>query len=186
MASRVLDPVLTPDDLLVHPEGESFELMGGKLVEKPMSVLSSMVEFLLLMALGEYCRSTKRGQCWPSSLAYRIFSWEPDRIVRPDATFVASGRLSNEVMHQGYMTIVPDLATEVLSIHDLAYAVDEKTESYLRAGVKLVWIINPDKRRVMIHRLDGSTAKLHETDELDGEGVLPGFLLPVRELFPKD
>jgi Uma2 family endonuclease len=54
----------------------------------------------------------------------------------------------------------------------------------LDAGVKLVWAINPNKRLVTIHRLDGTVQKLHENDVLSGENVLPGFECRVGELLP--
>jgi Uma2 family endonuclease len=74
---------------------------------------------------------------------------------------------------------------EVLSPNDLAYAVDEKIGEYLVAGVKLVWIINPERRWVTIHRADGSVVRLKETDTLDCGQVVPGFSCAVGDLFPR-
>ncbi|MFO0964802.1 MAG: Uma2 family endonuclease [Gemmataceae bacterium] len=182
---RKLDRGITPEELLLRPDGDRYEIVNGQLVEKDLSVLSSWVETQLSMELALYCKTSKRGQSWNSSLGYRIFRDDPNKLRRPDGTFISAERFSPEMFVSGYMTVVPDMAAEVVSDNDLAYEVDEKIEDYLRAGVKLVWVINPETRTVMIHRLDGSTTKLHEDDFLDGENVLPGFRIRVQELFPE-
>jgi len=86
-------------------------------------------------------------------------------------------------MSEGHIRIVPDLAVEVISANDLAYAVDEKVDEYETAGVQLIWIVNPEMRTVRVHRADGTVRVLPEKDELDGEHVLPGFRCRVGELF---
>lgn len=56
-------------------------------------------------------------------------------------------------------------------------------EDDVQAGVRLVWVVNPDTRGVRVHRADGSITGLHEQDDLSGEEVIPGFLCPVGALF---
>ena len=55
---------------------------------------------------------------------------------------------------------------------------------YLRAGVRVVWVVNPQTRVVRVHRADGTSAWLTEGDELSGDDVLPGFHCRVSALFP--
>ena len=55
---------------------------------------------------------------------------------------------------------------------------------YQKVAVPLVWVVNLKSRTVMVYRRDGSVSRLRETDELSGEDVIPGFLCPVRDLFP--
>jgi len=57
---------------------------------------------------------------------------------------------------------------------------------YLAAGVRIVWVVESERRRVTVYRADGSRVELRAAngDELDGEDVLPGFRLPLSELFP--
>jgi Uma2 family endonuclease len=83
-----------------------------------------------------------------------------------------------------YLTIPPDLVAEVVSPNDTADELSEKIEKYLRAGVPLVWVVYPETRLVEIHRQDGSVAKLHESAELSGESIVPGFRCQVSDLFP--
>ena len=87
-------------------------------------------------------------------------------------------------MEQAFLRIPPDLVVEVISPHDLAEAVDTKVEEYLRAGVRLVWVVHPVAQVVQIYRSNGSLEGRRVHQELDGEDVLPGFLCPVRDLFP--
>ncbi len=105
-------------------------------------------------------------------------------IRRPDVTFVRRERLEPGYLCEGFLTIVPDLVVEVLSAHDTAYEVREKTEEYLGAGVRLVWNVDPEGQIVEIHRADGSVTKLHASDEITGEDVLPGFRCRVEAFFP--
>jgi Uma2 family endonuclease len=85
---------------------------------------------------------------------------------------------------EGFVSIAPDLAAEVLSPNDEAGEINEKIEEYLAAGIPLVWIIDPENEIVFIHRKDGSVTKLHKNDDLSGEDILPGFSCNVAELFP--
>jgi Uma2 family endonuclease len=73
----------------------------------------------------------------------------------------------------------------VSSPNDRVDELEEKAEQFLAAGVRRVWIVNPETRTVRILRPDGSDTRLHEDDELTGEDVLPGFSCKVSELFPK-
>jgi len=86
-------------------------------------------------------------------------------------------------MSEGHVRLAPDLVVEVISPNDLAYEIDEKVDEYETAGVKLIWVVNPETKAVRVHRADGAVMVLREKDELDGEDILPGFRCPVAELF---
>src|SRR5208283_58881 len=80
---------------------------------------------------------------------------------------------------RGYVTIPPDIAIEVTSPNDVIYELEEKVEEYLRAGVRLIWLIHPEVRVIQVIRGDGSGYRLRAGDELSGEDVVPGFRCPV-------
>jgi Uma2 family endonuclease len=176
--------LLTPAELETMPDQTRFELVDGELVERKVSALSSLVELRILVLLANYCQKTNLGELWPSSLGCRCFPDRPDMVRRPDGTFVRRERLEPGFLRQGFLTIFPDLVVEVLSAHDTAYEVREKTEDYLGAGVRLVWNVDPEARIVEIHRQDGTVTKLHANDEITGEDVLPGFSCRVEAFFP--
>ncbi len=175
---------LTPAELQAMPDQARFELVNGELVERNVSVLSSLVETNIIILLGAHCRASNLGELWGSSLGCRCFSGRPDMVRRPDVTFVRRERFDPARLRDGFLTIVPDLVVEVLSAHDTAYEVREKTEDYLGAGVRLVWNVDPEARIVEIHRQDGTVTKLHANDEIDGEDVLPGFRCRLEAFFP--
>jgi len=53
--------------------------------------------------------------------------------------------------------------------------VDEKIADWLKAGTQLVWVIDPDRRQARMHRANGTVSVIIESEDLDGEEVLPGF-----------
>ncbi|HEU4754238.1 MAG TPA: Uma2 family endonuclease, partial [Armatimonadota bacterium] len=108
----------------------------------------------------------------------------PRDVRRPDVSFIARGRLPGEQLPKGHATVAPDLAVEVISPNDLFYEVEAKIGEYLEAGVRVVWIVNPQERSLHVYQGDGSTARLQETDTVSGEDVLPGFTCEVGSLFP--
>jgi Uma2 family endonuclease len=176
---------VTPDELLAMPDGEHYELVDGVPVARTMSLLSSRVEMALGGILNAYSVENDLGWVLGPSCGYRCFPWKPGKVRRPDASFITRDRLpSEEHWSEGYVTIPPDLAVEVTSPTDEVYDLEEKIEEYLRAGVRLIWVIHPEVRVVEIFRADGSSARIRPGGELSGEDVVPGFLCPVDSLFP--
>lgn len=123
------------------------------------------------------------GSCAPYRCFGDVFPDDPDRIRRPDASFIRMDRLRSGPLPQGHCDIVPDLVVEVISPNDLYGEVEDKVEEYLAAGVRLVWVIYPPHKAFRIHRANGSVQDLKATTELTGEDVIPGFRCPVSELF---
>ena len=66
---------------------------------------------------------------------------------------------------------------------DRASEVAEKAAMWLDAGVRLVWVVDPQARLAAVHRPGGLVTVLREDGALDGEDVLPGFRLPLAPLF---
>jgi Uma2 family endonuclease len=85
---------------------------------------------------------------------------------------------------EGYCTVVPDLVAEVISPTDFFTDVAVKRDQWLSAGVRIVWVVEPETRTIYVHRPDG-VAFLRSTDTLTAEGVLPGFAVPIADLFRK-
>jgi Uma2 family endonuclease len=81
------------------------------------------------------------------------------------------------------MPIPADLVVEVISPNDTWYLVTRKVEEYLSAGFRLVWIVDPNTRIVVVRRADGSNSWLRENDEITAEAALPSFRCRVSEFF---
>lgn len=177
---------MTPADLLALPDdGRVFELVNGEFVEKNVGVLSGRVEGIVFRRIDDFCEAHQAGQTFTGTTGIRCFPDDPSKVRKPDAFFIRADRFRDSYWQDGFLTIAPDLAAEVISPDDLATEIGEKVEEYLAAGVLLVWVIDPEVKTVVIHRNDGSVTKLHLNDELPGENVLPGFSCKVRDLFPK-
>lgn len=184
MSAVAAPPRYTMEEFLALPDHENFELVDGELVASNVSNLSSLVASNLIIQLGGFCSSKKRGPVFPSDAYYNCFPNRPERARKPDVSFIRLERLPEHWLADGYFSIAPDLAVEVLSPNDLVYKVQRKIGEYLDTGVKLVWEINPEQRIIYVHRADGTMSKLNESDTLSGEDVVSGFTCRVADLFP--
>ena len=106
----------------------------------------------------------------------------PDTVRAPDVAFVASARLP-AASGRGFPELAPDLVVEVVSPSDRASEVAAKAAMWLDAGVRLVWVVDPQARLAAVHHPGGLVTVLREDGALDGEDVLPGFRLPLAPLF---
>ena len=175
--------IITPDDMLAMPDEKCYELVNGELVEKqPRGGEASWVQLKIGRLMAAHCEERNLGWAF-SEAAYTCFPGEPNKVRRPDLSFVKRGRLPGEKLPKGYISIPPDIAVEVISPKDLAYEVEDKVLEYLHAGVQRVWLIYPDARTVHIRSLN-STISLRNGADLTDEDVLPGFRHPVSDFFP--
>jgi Uma2 family endonuclease len=183
MAAIILDKEYTPEDLLTMSDGPRYELLGGRLVEKPMGARASWIAVAVITLLGYFVRGKRLGLVFGSDCGYQCFAVDPKRVVFPDASFICRGRLPHDEPPDGHVRIPPDWALEVASPSNLADEMMQKILDYLQAGVRLIWVVFPKSRTVLVFRQDKSVSLLGPEDELSGEDVLPGFTCRVAELF---
>lgn len=112
-----------------------------------------------------------------------ILSRDPDTVRAPDAAFVRRERVEEVGDAAGFWPEAPDLAVEVVSPGDAYAEVEGKVAEWLRAGSRMVIVVDPTNRTVRVHRPPAEAATLVEGGEIDGADVVPGWRLPVRELF---
>ena len=105
----------------------------------------------------------------------------PDIVRLPDVSFVLQPRV--EGRGQGFPSGAPDIAVEVVSPSDTAAEVARKVAEYLAAGSQRVWVVYPAGRQVLIHRADGAVLSYGGDDVITDEELLPGFSLPLSEIF---
>lgn len=171
-----------PEDLDEIVDGGLYEFVGGEAVEKPMGAESGEVSAALTIVLGAHVRQQRLGHMYDAQTGFQCFPHEPSLVRKPDVSFVAAARLTGR-SPKGHMRIAPDLAVEVVSPNDTYEEVEGKMLDYLRAGVKLIWVVSPEWKTVLVRRLDSTCVALDETGILSGESVIPGFTCPVAELF---
>jgi Uma2 family endonuclease len=172
----------TPEEFLDLPDSVGYELVDGYLVERHVSEASSGIGVQISYLLKIETEKTREARVYGADLSYRCFADQPRMLRRADVSLIRTARLA-ELDNPGTMPIPADLVVEVLSPNDVQYDVDRKIELYLAAGFKLVWVVNPEIKTVSIYRLDGTTSRLHENDQITGETALPGFRRTVGEFF---
>lgn len=183
MSDNDIPAVVEPEDLLRMPDGERYELIDGRPKEKPMGAESDEIASTVATLLKTFVRQHRAGHVYGSQTGYRCFAGKPKLVRKPDASFVAAGRLPDDKTPKGDIDIVPDLVVEVVSPNDTYEEVAIRVADFRSAKVKLIWVVSVETRTVLIRRLDGSCAEVGETGTLSGEDVLSGFACPVAELF---
>jgi Uma2 family endonuclease len=175
--------LVTADELLSMPDdGWRYELRCGELIQMvPPGARHGQFQNGLLAPLTTCVRRDRLGLV-VAEVGFRL-SHDPDTVRAPDVAFVRRARIPAEGVPVGYWEGAPDLAVEVVSPSDSAEDVREKIGEYLAAGASLVWIVYPRGQTVDVWRADGSRVALSSDGTLEGEDVVPGFSLPVAEIF---
>ena len=131
--------------------------------------------------LWNFVRACRLGRVFGAETGF-IISRDPDTVRAPDIAFVRADRIPGK-LPRGFFSGAPDLAVEVLSPSDRASEVLAKTQDWLAAGCAAVWVIDPETQSVTVYRRDRDILVLAAADTLSGDDVLPGFTLPVAEIF---
>ncbi len=176
--------ILTAEGLIRLPRGrERHELVRGELRTMPLnSALHGTTTGSLVAAIGEHARSYALGHALLGTGF--ILARHPDTVRAADVSFVAHGRFPGDRAPTFYPELAPDLAVEVVDGWDAAEDLQERVLDWLRAGVRLVWVVHPSMGSVSVYRSLRDIRVLAEADEIDGADVLRGFSCPVRDAFP--
>jgi len=169
------------EEFIARPENSDglFELINGEIVEKVTTEEHSLIVGDLYLALRTFVDQHDLGR-----VAFEVRRRVPGdqhNARQPDLEFTRKERLL-PVVRKGAVPQMPDLAVEVKSPDDSLSKLREKAAYYLANGARLVWLVYPKKRLVIVLTPD-SEEILTEDDTLDGGDVLPGFTLPVRDIF---
>jgi Uma2 family endonuclease len=170
------------DVLAIHAKEKRIcELVDGTLVEKPMGMPESLLAAAIIESLRAFVRPRRLGLVAGEGGMMRLSSG----LVRvPDVSFVSWDRLpGRRFPRQPIPNLAPNLAVEVLSESNTPAEMKRKRREYFKAGVMLIWIVDPKTRTVAVYTSVRKPTILKESQTLDGGDVLPGFALPLRELF---
>jgi Uma2 family endonuclease len=175
--------LMTAEQLLQNDiPHKSTELVRGQLiVREPPGTYHGQISARLLIELGTYVKTHQLGEVFGQDTGFKIES-NPDTVRAPDVAFITRDRLPL-VTRRGYSALAPDLIAEVLSPDDRPGQVTENIGEWLRAGVRLAWVLDPEQRTARLHRPDGSVSLIEPDGALDGESVLPGFRCALADLY---
>jgi Uma2 family endonuclease len=173
----------TAEELAAMRTDEPWELWNGELRKVPGAGLeASGLAHWIGVLISLFVRPRNLGHVAGSDGTV-ILRRDPDVVVVPDVSFTKWENLPGRRPTKSFFAGRPDLAVEVKSPTDRRRDIDEKMGHYRDAGVPLVWWVYPDERQVEVYWRGVLIATLLEGDVLDGEDVLPGFSLPVSEIF---
>jgi Uma2 family endonuclease len=156
------------------------ELVGGEIVEMPSNPYASAVSSRINGFLFVYLLQNPIGQLTGEAGGYKVAG---ERYA-PDVALILSAR-QPELARQGYNPNAPDLAVEVdfPTTYESQEMLRVKVANYLAAGT-MVWIVRPDRKMVEVYAPAKPVQLLGVDDTLRAEDLLPGFSMPVRDIFP--
>lgn len=166
---------------LLGPEGRLCELVDGVVVEKAIGYDESLLTVELLLSLAAFVKRHRLGEVTGPDGTLRLI---PGLVRIPDIAFIARGRLPKRGEPRSPIPdLAPDLVVEVLSKGNSKAELKRKLREYFEAGVRLAWLVDPKARTVVVHTSAKASKKLAVGSTLEGGEVLPGFALPLAELF---
>jgi len=131
--------------------------------------------------LAQHVKANRLGRLKVGETGF-IIERDPDTVRAPDVGFVRAERLHLD-RQRGYFPGPPDLAVEVLSPSDAPREVADKVQQWLHSGCESVWVADPERRTISVHRKDIPVRVWRGGDTLDDEPLLPGFAMSIDEVF---
>jgi Uma2 family endonuclease len=183
MSRHHVPDLLTAEQFAQLPEEGHYrlELKHGQVVrEPPPGADHGYFVAELVSYLRDHVKKHRLGRVFAD--VGTITERDPDTVRGPDIAFVSRARLE-AYPAKPYFGIAPELCVEVLSPSNRPGEIKEKVGEYFAAGARLVWMVDPMRERVTVYRSSTDLRVLTNTEQLDGGDVLPGFQLPLAQLF---
>jgi len=165
----------------------TYEIVEGELIRMPGSGIdASKIALRLAAFLLAFVTSRNLGDVTGADGTYDLTRpGDPtETALVPDVAFVQAGRLP--ARNPGYGKLAPDLVAEVASPSQYRPEMADKAMLYLDRGVRLVWVVWPNRQEVDVWRAtspQAPVATLGIAESLDGYEVVPGFTCPLADLF---
>ena len=157
------------------------ELVRGRLVvREPAGYRHGIIAAELTARISAHVKAHSLGVVVAAETGFKLAS-NPDTVRAPDVGFIRADRVPHPAP-KGFPAIAPDLAVEVLSDDDRPGEVLAKVADWLRAGCRVVWVIDSERRVARVYRADGSESFVVAAESLDGEDVMPGFTCPLGDI----
>jgi Uma2 family endonuclease len=188
LAMSVASKLMTTEELLALPDnGMDRDLIRGELREKPMTTRGgphciTMTNLATLLTVWQRRQAMPRGRVYTGDARTRLRR-NPDTFVGADIAYLSPEHASRTDRKATFIEGPPSLAIEILSPSDTHEDVSDKAREYLAAGVALLWIVDPDLRTVTVYRPEAHPEIFGERQALTAEPHLPGFRVPVAEVF---
>ncbi|NJR58656.1 MAG: Uma2 family endonuclease [Cyanobacteria bacterium CRU_2_1] len=163
-------------------DGGPYELIDGEVITISNSGMEhGNIATTLSFYLNSQIIPNKLGVLCDSSTAFSLKSGNKRS---PDISFIAKDRLKGlKRLPKGYFQGAPDLAVEIISPSNTFESIHTKLVEYFANDCRLAWVVNPDEQWVMVYRQPQPDRLVKAAETLEGEEIIPGFTLPLAELF---
>jgi Uma2 family endonuclease len=175
--------LMTADEFTARYANVHAELVQGVVKESPMPGLKhGKICMTIGRLVANHVEAQDLGHVMSSGTWIRTGS-NPDTVRGTDVCFVSYERLPKGDVPERMLPITPELAVEVRSPSDRWTDVFTKVVEYLKAGVRVVVVLDPPTATASVYRDDELQQIFHNSDPLTLPDVLPGFSVPVDRLF---
>lgn len=175
-------PRVTGEELFAMGNIGPCELIEGEIIKRsPTGNRHGNIEGNINYALKLFVRPHKLGHVRVGEVGIYIRR-NPDTVRGADVAFISNERYA-KLQSASFLDVAPDLVVEIMSPEDRWNEVTRKLEEYLGIGVRLVWIVDPETESVFAYRSMADVRRFEKNETLTADDVLPGFAVPVEELF---
>jgi Uma2 family endonuclease len=143
---------------------------------------TSIIATLLNLHIGRFVTDHSLGFVSGKRGGFQL-THNPDTVVAPNLAFVKIENIPAAYDYDAYFPGPPDLAVEIASSTYTAADILRKLAIYVAAGVRVVWVVNPEQRVVTVHTPGAPPRTYGEGEQLTVGELIPGFELPVAEIF---
>lgn len=174
------EKLTTADEFMELPE-RHIELIDGKVVHLMPPLLDhAYFAGRVYFALEAFNRRHKLGRVFTEG-SFRVEN-APEKVRAPDICFISNDELENKPLNS-YVDGAPTLAVEVVSKNDSLVKTRDKADQFLEAGSKAVWIVYSKQNCIFVRTLDEPEIQYEIGQSVPGGDILPGFEMPVAEIF---
>jgi Uma2 family endonuclease len=170
------------DEFWLHYVGQPYELIHGEAV--PMvqkEYLHELVTSRVMLCLDVYVETNYLGEVLGERSRFALDAYNLRSV---DVAFVSNQQLANITDPEKYLPFSPALMVEVISSRFTSTEIQHKANLFLDAGTRMVWIIDPQPKQIIVLAADGSSQVINTSQDLIGYQVLPGFRIKAEDLFP--
>jgi Uma2 family endonuclease len=175
--------LITGEELSRMPDHELCELIDGRIVQmSPTNPEHGRIEANIARLIGGFASTKNLGIVMTGEVG--IFTRRnPDRVRGADVVFVSHETYRRRNKDRGFLDVAPELVVEILSPENAHIDMRQKVEEYLKIGVTLVCVVDPDAHVITAHSRSGAVDRHSVEDMVPCHEVLPGFGLPVAAVF---